>query len=93
MGRYLAAFIACGLSLGGTASVAEEATPRPGRYQIVFSPLALADTFLIDTATGTVWQSGRIGDSDVYVWVLMQRIDRVLPPKAAAPSPKPPPGR
>ena len=91
MGRYLAAFIVCGLAMGNgvmaTASAAEEAAPVPGRYQIVFSPLVRADTFMIDTATGTVWQSANVGTSNA--WVLMQRIYRVLS-NAAAPSPKPP---
>jgi hypothetical protein len=30
--------------------------PEPGRYQIVASALVRADTFLLDTWTGRVWQ-------------------------------------
>lgn len=29
---------------------------QPNRFQIYFSPIVRADTFLVDTATGMVWQ-------------------------------------
>src|SRR5271157_3283094 len=36
--------------------VASDTTLRPGRYQIVFNPNVRADTFLLDTQVGKVWQ-------------------------------------
>ncbi len=46
----------------------------PGRYQIVFSPLLARDAFLLDTATGQVWQlvKGAKGDE---LWEPMSRSD------------------
>lgn len=31
-------------------------TPPAARYQIYYSPLARADTYLVDNQSGTVWQ-------------------------------------
>lgn len=47
------------------------------RYQIVFSPHAARDTFMIDTATGRVWQLTKymfLNDEPV-AWQHMDRID------------------
>lgn len=50
---------------------------QPGRYQIVFNPSVRADTFMIDTATGRVWQRTNFpslnGEPDA--WNLMVRLD------------------
>jgi hypothetical protein len=49
----------------------------PGRYQIVFSPHARADTYLVDTETGKVWESVVYTDVEgkPSVWRAMDRID------------------
>lgn len=47
------------------------------RYQIVFSPHVRADTYLLDTSTGMVWQltqSTNLND-DPLAWRPMWRID------------------
>jgi hypothetical protein len=50
---------------------------QPGRYQIVFNPSIRADLFLIDTATGRVWQRTSFpslnGEPDA--WLMMNRLD------------------
>jgi hypothetical protein len=33
---------------------------QPGRYQIVMNPQIRADTFLLDTATGKIWQLAKL---------------------------------
>jgi hypothetical protein len=43
-------------SFSNANSTASDTTSRPGRYQIFFNPNARADTFLVDTQTGKVWQ-------------------------------------
>lgn len=47
------------------------------RYQIVFSPHAARDTFMIDTATGQVWQLTKYMflNSEPSAWEHMDRID------------------
>ena len=55
--------------------VTKTADPRegsPGRYQIVISTLAARDTYLLDTATGRVWQAvgSKSGES---VWQEMRK--------------------
>jgi hypothetical protein len=76
---------------------AEPPSPSVGRYQIVFSPTVRADTFLLDTATGTVWQSAKVSTNEVSkdAWVLMERIDKVLlnAPRASSSSDRAPAGR
>ncbi len=49
----------------------------PPRFQIVFSPHAARDTFLLDTATGRVWQLTSFSylDGEPVAWDLMTRID------------------
>jgi hypothetical protein len=52
-------------------------TTPGGRYQILFSPLARADTFLLDTETGKVWQLTKFTDAngEPLAWVPMDRLD------------------
>ena len=50
----------------GTSTLAE-AEPNNGRYQVVFSPMVRADTFLLDTATGTIWQSVSVNGTKVLL--------------------------
>jgi hypothetical protein len=69
--------------LYSTCALAQETrtTSQPsttqGRYVIVFSPLARADTFLLDTETGRVWQLTTYTDvaGEPRVWRNMLRID------------------
>lgn len=53
------------------------AAPAPGRYQILYSPNARADTFMLDTSTGRVWQFVTYIDldGDPHAWRLLSRID------------------
>jgi hypothetical protein len=50
---------------------------QPGRYQIIISPQVARNTFLLDTATGRVWQLGVYSDlkDDPTAWIIMPRID------------------
>jgi hypothetical protein len=45
-----------------------------GRYQLSFGP---QDTYLLDTATGRVWQQTKISDVNFNYpfWTFMERID------------------
>lgn len=61
----------------------QKATPAPpttvptGRYQIVFSPHARADTYLLDTETGRVWQFTKFPylNGEPSAWMSVARID------------------
>lgn len=48
-----------------------------GRYQIIFNPQVRADTFLLDTATGRIWQLTRFTDlkQEPSAWLYMSRLD------------------
>jgi hypothetical protein len=48
-----------------------------GRYQIIISPHAARDTFLLDTETGRVWalRAFVFLNDDPVAWVPMPRID------------------
>jgi hypothetical protein len=50
---------------------------QQGRYQIIISPHAARDTFLLDTETGRVWQMTIFGflNDEPVVWNAMPRID------------------
>jgi len=50
---------------------------QQGRYQIVINPSMRADTFLLDTWTGKVWQQTQFTDmyGEPSVWLYMDRID------------------
>jgi hypothetical protein len=58
-------------------AVAEEPAPAPDRYRIVFSPHNRGEAFLLDSATGRVWQlvvyPDRAGNSSIWEW--MDRVD------------------
>lgn len=53
------------------------AAPELGRYTIVFSPHVRADTYLLDTKTGTVWQPTKYTDviNEPTVWSREARAD------------------
>ena len=53
---------------------------QPGRYQIVMNPQVRADTFLLDTATGKIWQMAKLTDmkGEPVVWQYMERLDNPL---------------
>lgn len=78
--------IGLGLAVGfATQASAEESrsdlfSQQPGRYQIVINPQARPDTFLLDTATGRVWQLVQYSDlkDTPPAWQLMKRIDNDL---------------
>lgn len=59
-------------------AIAGEAQQQ-GRYQIVFGQHMRADTFLIDTQTGKIWQKVQYEDmeNEPVVWNIMDRIDGV----------------
>lgn len=50
---------------------------QDGRFVIVHSPFARADTMMIDTATGRTWALTKFTDlnGEPVVWLLMDRID------------------
>ncbi len=56
-----------------TVATAASPAPQNGRYAIVFSPNVRADTFLLDTKTGNVWQQVKYTDLDgePMVWTEM----------------------
>lgn len=81
-------FMRIGLFLGAAllatgASFSQERTPAPrapdqyGRFVVTFSPFARADTFLVDTQSGKVWQLTRYTDiqGDPLVFMPIERID------------------
>lgn len=65
--------------------VARGQEPRPaaqppanyGRFVIVFSPYARADTFLLDTQTGKTWQLAKYTDvlGEPLVWQYLSKFD------------------
>ena len=79
-----------------TYSAAPQARPSSsaGRYQLVVNPSARADTFLLDTATGHVWQRTKYTDlpGQPEVWQIQDRVDSQvdLMAWAADHMPKPP---
>lgn len=76
------------LAVGCIALVAQSTRPaptpraagQPGRYQIVINPGARADTFLLDTTTGQVWQRTKYTDLEGQpeVWQYQDRVDSQL---------------
>ena len=60
-----------------TQSNVQAAASAAGRYQIVFSPLSRADTFLVDTQTGKIWQRTSfpflVGEPEA--WIYQTRLD------------------
>ena len=67
---------------------------QPARFQIVINPAARADTFLLDTATGTIWQRTKYTDlpGQPEIWQIQDRADSQvdLLAWAADRRPKPP---
>lgn len=49
-----------------------KAQDKTGRFQIYYSPIVRADTFLLDTQTGKVWQMVKDKD-DNSLWQLMKK--------------------
>jgi hypothetical protein len=81
---YLGSFFFLTASLGLCFAQATSVEPQQtqaqlasGRYQIVFSPHARAETFMIDTETGRVWQFTTFVDldGDPHAWMSVPRID------------------
>jgi hypothetical protein len=61
-----------------THPVAPPSNSAPnGRYQIIFSPLARADVYLLDTETGKVWHPVTITNvkGDPEIWLPEDRMD------------------
>jgi len=70
--------IASLLFLVSSAAMAQQApAQRDGRFVIMFSPLVRADTFLLDTATGKIWQMVQMSDvkGEPKAWEFMDRVD------------------
>jgi hypothetical protein len=67
-GRSMKIFLGCVLAIASVATVSAQETrvvtqsPPQGRFQIVFGPMARADTYLLDTHTGQIWQSVKLSD-------------------------------
>lgn len=74
---------ACCIALLAQSSRPASAT-RPvgqqGRFQLVMNPAARADTFLLDTATGQIWQRTKYTDLEGQpeVWQYQDRVDSQL---------------
>lgn len=75
-----AAYIITGLLALASPAIAQQAQtppPRDGRYAIVFSPRVERDTFLLDTATGRVWQLTQYTflEGEPSAWATLPRLD------------------
>lgn len=93
MKRRVVQMLIIGVMLGGLGVLLYVnsslfATPSPpprenavdgavGRYQIVVNPNVRADTFLLDTVTGRVWQPTEYTNlkGKPTVWQVMDRVD------------------
>lgn len=53
------------------------ASTQSGRFYIFHNPSIRADTFLVDSETGSVWYTTRYSDvvNDPAVWIKMERLD------------------
>jgi hypothetical protein len=60
--------------------VPQPTVSNSGRYQIIFSPHLRADTFLVDTQTGKVWQKTSYAflQGEPEAWLNVDRIDTPL---------------
>jgi hypothetical protein len=58
-------------------AVAQSVAPTSGRYQMVISPTIRADTFLLGTQTGKIWQRIKFNDleGEPEVWEAQTRLD------------------
>lgn len=65
------------LSLVGCDKLQSKAEVKTQRYQIVFNPNVRADTFLLDTEKGKVWQLVKFGslEGQPTAWESMDIID------------------
>ena len=72
MKRLVAIFIGIliVLSLSSVVRADVKTGEQNGRYQICYSTLARADTFLLDTQTGKVWNLVKKAD-ETFVWQQM----------------------
>lgn len=72
-----AALVALGLLATMGSAHAQRAADAPGRYQIVMNPNAAVHTYLLDTATGRIWQLSRFTflNGDPQAWDIMERLD------------------
>jgi hypothetical protein len=54
-----------------------DASEQPGRYQIIMHPTFRADQYLLDTATGQIWQLQKFGtlQGEPEAWKFMTRLD------------------
>lgn len=85
MKAWIVALILAGCCVALLAQSTRPATPQPrstqpARFQIVINPSARADTFLLDTATGTIWQRTKYTDLEGQpeVWQIQDRVDSQL---------------
>ena len=61
-----------------SGALAQEAPKLlPGRYQIIMHPTFRADQYLLDTATGKIWQLTKFGTlkGEPEAWKFMTRLD------------------
>ena len=84
----------CGVALLAQSNQAGTRPTQAGRFQIVVNPAARADTFLLDTASGHIWQRTKYTDlpGQPEVWQIQDRVDSQLDlvAWAADHQPKPP---
>jgi hypothetical protein len=79
--RVACSWIGLVCALATTASAQESRSDlfsqQPGRYQIVINPQVARYTFLVDTATGRVWQLTTYTDlnDSPLTWSIMPRVD------------------
>lgn len=99
MKAWIVALLLAGCCVALLAQSSRPATPsprpsQPARFQIVINPAARADTFLLDTATGTIWQRTKYTDlpGQPEIWQIQDRADSQvdLLAWAADHQPKPP---
>jgi hypothetical protein len=89
-GRNVKQLISAAMGLGfvcalAATAIAQESrsdlfSQQPGRYQIIMNPQLARNTFLLDTATGRVWQLTTFSDVNdtPSVWTIMPRVDNDL---------------
>lgn len=75
--RNILVIIALSSAFLSNAFAEPSTTIQNARFQILFNPNARADTFLLDTQTGKVWQLAKFSDieGEPVVWNHMERID------------------
>lgn len=81
--RQIKTAVFCISLLASLGTAAQDKAPERrapdqyGRYVVTFSPFARADTFLVDTQTGKVWQLTKFSDlqGEPLVFKNLDRID------------------